>query len=203
MFTSNCHPPIPPEPWLSRRPDLWLHDILHRTSTGGVRAGCDAQLLAMAITAGLIRATSYRIPLPHEFDLVNLPPAHGNEGEPHRRLRNLGLALARAIDPQSRVDEECRAPLRNSSALLDIYSETQFGRIAIELGARDGRSILPILDLAADHILILPFAGWEPHSFSGWWFHYPHVRKLPAVSTESMTTAIERMMVPAPLNSAF
>ena len=192
---------IPSEPRLSR-PDRWLRDILHRTSTGGVRAGCDAQSLAMSITTGVIRATPYRIPLPPELGHIDLPPAQGNEGTPHRRLRNLGRALARAIDPQSWVKEERRTPLSNSTAILDIYSESRFGRIAIELGARDGRSIPPILNLAVDHVLILPFTGWGVHAFTGWWFHHPHVHELPAVSRESMTDAIEQMMPSTLFNCA-
>jgi hypothetical protein len=191
MFTSNCHPPIPPEPWLSRRPDLWLPDILHKTATGGLRAGCDAQLLALYLTTGLIRFAPFTTHCPVGIDEAELPAVRRQEGHHHRRLRLLGLSLAQAIDPQSLIIEEHRAPIRDSHTFLDVYIEARFGRLAIELGARDGRDIPPLLRSVVDHVLVLPFSGWNGTTFVGGHFFRPDSRPLAMPSFKAMADAFE------------
>ncbi|BAE49842.1 hypothetical protein [Magnetospirillum sp. ME-1] len=177
--------------WISTRPDLTLAQILHATATGGVRADCDSRMLEMLITAQSIAVSEIEILIPDAIDQLLVPARHGNEGPAHRNLRRLGLVLAKAIDPHAGVSLEHWVPCGSAHALIDIFAETRHGRIAIECGTRDGRDIPRLLKASADHVVILPFAGWQGSRFNALGFSNQHARPLPRITYTAMVAALE------------
>lgn len=193
MSPSHRHPVQPlTEAWMRRRPDIVLREILHRTAAGGVRTDCNTRMLELCIATESIVMSELLLSVPDAVALLPLPQRRGNEGPEHRELRRLGLVVARAIDTQALVVEEHRVACGPSSfALIDVFAETRFGRIAVECGARDARDIPRLLKSSIDHVIVMPFAGWHEQGFTAWGFSNRESRPLPRIPHSAMKAAIE------------